>query len=125
MSASIPQPAGGLHLSEHPARWAWIALAILPVVAVLAVVVAFTIGGALDLDMFNDASWTAGEYVLVYGPAAILIVVPPALGTVLGYRAMRMGSRSGKWALIVNGLVLAVVFIGSVYGLTTAVVHRM
>lgn len=125
MSLSTPQSKGGLPVEGHPARWAWISLALLPVAAILAVVVAFAIGGLLDLDMFTDSDWTAGEYALVYGAAALVIVVPPAVGTAFGVRAARDGTRSGRWALIINGAVLAVVVLGSVYGLVTAVTNRM
>jgi hypothetical protein len=125
MSVSIPQSAGGSHGSAHPARGAWIALATFPIAVIVAVVVIFTIGGLLDLDMFNDWQWTGWQYLLVYGAGSIVVIAPLAVGTALSLEPARLGSRSWKWALIVNGTMLAVVSIGSVYGLITAVINRV
>lgn len=97
MSMSLKRAAGSGNTLERSARWAWLALLLSPVFAVLAIAVGFGMG--------EDTKWW-GDLIVVG-----LALVPPIAAFALGVWAARTGNRVGALAAAVGAAWLTFVIV--------------
>lgn len=104
-------------------RWAWIGVLLTPVGVLLALGLGVLIGNLLGLleggepvgTWSESVPWYTGDdavkVALMIIPSWLLSLVAPAFGLWHGVRASRSGSRSGKVAAVIAGVLLAL-FVG-------------
>ena len=111
-----------VHESTHT-RWAWVGVLLTPVGVLLALGLGVLIGNLVGLleggepvgTWSESVPWYTGDDALKVAltiiPSWLLSLVAPAFGLWHGVRASRSGSRSGKVAAVIAGVLLAL-FVG-------------
>ena len=104
-------------------RWAWVGVLLTPVGVLLALGLGVLIGNLVGLleggepvgTWSESVPWYTGDDALTVAlmiiPSWLLSLVAPAFGLWHGVRASRSGSRSGKVAAVIAGVLLAL-FVG-------------
>lgn len=107
-----------VHQSTHT-RWAWVGVLLTPVGMLLALGLGVLIGSLVGLleggepvgTWSESVPWYTGDdalkVALMIIPSWLLSLVAPAFGLWHGVRSSRSGSRSGKVAAVIAGVLLA------------------
>lgn len=110
-------------------RWAWVGVLLTPVGVLLALGVGVLIGSLVGLLEGGEPVGTWGDSVpwytgddavkvaLMIIPSWLLSLVAPAFGLWHGVRSSRSGSRSGKVAAVIAGVLLALLVGFGIVGL--------
>jgi hypothetical protein len=111
MSTHVQQPTGAHHLS----RWAWIAVACIPLAFVLAMAVGEGLFAMQGYDS-GDEDAPAGAIALAGGAGILVFAVPCVAAWLLGRRAVAAGETRGSTPALVGAIVGAVFLLMNLLG---------